>query len=274
MYLVSDERIALVIDPLIHDPDLPMGGYDPSEPTPGIRVADVSWPVVEGRLSRGAVAVLPIGAASKEHGRHLPMATDLVQVEWLVDRLVQQANVVVWPAVSYGYYPAFVDYPGSTSLSEKTFTALVIEILGAIRHAGAQRVLLLNSGISTIGPLEVAIGRSPGFAILQLVNVYAGPHYRACEAELVEQPRGGHADEPETSIMLAIAPEKVDMSQAGDCSGNMIRGHLQRTDPGTPGYSPSGVYGDPTLASAGKGRRLAEAMLADVLAELERNQAR
>lgn len=251
-----------------------MASHCPPEPTPGIRVPEVSWPVIEGHLARGAVAVLPIGAASKEHGRHLPMNTDLVQVEWLLDRLVQQAHVMVWPTVNYGYYPAFVDYPGSTSLSETTFIALVIEILGAIRHAGAQRVLLLNTGISTIEPLEVAIGRSPGFAVLQLVNVYAGPRYRASTAELTEQPRGGHSDESETSIMLAIAPEKVDMSHAEACSGNVIRGRLQRVDPRRPGYSPSGVYGDPTLATPDKGRRLADAMLADVLAELESIQAR
>jgi creatinine amidohydrolase len=251
-----------------------MADHVPPEPTPGIRVARVNWPVLEAQLIRGAVAVLPVGAASKEHGRHLPMNTDLVQAEWLANRLLQQANVAVWPTVGYGYYPAFVDYPGSTSLTETTFTALVVEILGAIRHAGAQRVLLLNTGISTIEPLEAAIGRSRGFEVLQLVNVYAGPRYRTSAAELVEQPRGGHADELETSIMLAIAPEKVDMSRAETCSGTVIRGRLQRADPQTTGYSPSGVYGDPTLASADKGRRLADAMLADALAEFESIHAR
>jgi creatinine amidohydrolase len=214
-----------------------MADHVPPEPTPGIRVARVSWPVLEAQLIRGAVAVLPVGAASKEHGRHLPMNTDLVQAEWLANRLLQQANVAVWPTVGYGYYPAFVDYPGSTSLTKTTFTDLVVEILGAIRHAGAQRVLLLNTGISTIEPLEAAIGR-------------------------------------ETSIMLAIAPEKVDMSRAVACSGAVIHGRLQRADPRTPGYSPSGVYGDPTLASADKGHRLVDAMLADVLAEFESIHAR
>jgi creatinine amidohydrolase len=251
-----------------------MANHEPPEQTPGIRVAEVSWSVIEGHLARGAVAVLPVGAASKEHGRHLPMSTDFLQAEWLVNRLVQQTNVVVWPTVGYGYYPAFIDYPGSTSLSETTFTALLVEILGAIRHAGARRVLLINTGISTIVPLEAAIERSRGFDVLQLVNVYAGPRYRVSAAELVEQPRGGHADELETSIMLAIAPEKVDMSRAGACSEAVIHGRLQRADPRTPGYSPSGVYGDPTLATADKGHRLVDAMLADVLAELESIYAR
>ena len=215
--------------------------------------------------------LLPVGAACKQHGPHLPMHSDWLQAKWLARALVDRAPVMCWPTLGYGHYPAFTDYPGSISLSVETFTALVGEILDGIRAAGAARCLVLNTGISTIAPLQRAIeAAAPGFAALELANVYAGPAYRRQETALVEQARGGHADEAETSILLAIAPEQVAMERAEDWSGLELHGAFSRSDPHSPGYSPSGVYGDPRLASAAKGRRLLEAMLQDLLAALQR----
>ena len=235
----------------------------------GLRVADATWPEVEERALSGAVGVLPVGAASKEHGRHLPMNTDWLQAEWLAAKVLQCADVLVWPTVGYGHYPAFADYPGSTSLSEPTFVAIVTELLADIRRAGVTRCLILNTGVSTIRPLESAVRRVAGFADLRVANVYSGAGFRATEEAVRHQPRGGHADEIETSIMLAMAPGAVQMSRAEACADREIRGRFNRTDPKSPNRSPSGVYGDPTLASAEKGARLLEAMLADVLAAVE-----
>lgn len=243
--------------------------YCSNPSTKGIRVADSAWPLVAERLAAGAMGLLPIGAASKAHGRHLPMNTDQLQAEWLATQLLTRANVVAWPTVSYGYYPAFVDYPGSTSLDEETFVSLVVDILHAMRHGGARQALIINTGISTIAPLEMAIERARGFQALQLMNVYSGPAFLATEKALREQRRGTHADEIETSIMLAIAPERVDMAQAEACADRDITGTLNRIDPHAANYSPSGVYGDPTLASVEKGQQLLAAMLADAQAIID-----
>ncbi len=237
----------------------------------GLWLAGASWPQVAERLAAGAPALLAVGAACKQHGPHLPMHSDWLQAEWLARALVERTPVVCWPTLGYGHYPAFTDYPGSISLSAGTFTALVAEILTGIRGAGAGRCLVLNTGISTIVPLQRVIElAAPDFAALDLANVYAGPAYRREEAALAEQARGGHADELETSILLAVAPEQVVMGLAPDWSGGGLRGAFSRGDPQSPGYSPSGVYGNPRLASAAKGRLLLAAMLEDLLAALKR----
>ena len=233
--------------------------------TPGLLLENSAWPEVAAHIEAGASAVLPVGAASKEHGRHLPMATDRLQAEWLARRLTTLAKVVVWPALTYGYYPAFVDYPGSISLSRQTFQVLSREILLGILRAGPNRVLIINTGISTIAPLEASIQSVETDAELILANVYGGPEYQATAAELAEQRRGTHADELETSIMLAIAAELVRIDLAEPWDEVVLQPPFHRDDPACPGYSPSGVYGDPTLASAEKGAVLLDAMLADIL---------
>jgi len=237
--------------------------------TPGIRVADTDWPRVTAEVAAGAIGILPVGAASKAHGPHLPMNTDLLQAEWLAGALIRRVRALVWPTLGYGFYPAFTDYPGSISVGENTFADLAADILEGIRGAGVTRALVVNTGISTIAPLEAAIAHTAGFDALTLVNVYEGPRFRAAQKRLETQPRGGHADEIETSIMLAIAPSRVDMSRAEAWASRPVSGRFNRSDPEAPGYSPNGIYGDPTLATVDKGRQLLDAMLEDVVAALE-----
>lgn len=231
----------------------------------GILVAGAAWPEVEARLKNGATAILPVAAAAKQHGPHLPLATDQLQAEWLIERLLAARDVVVWPTLGYGFYPAFTDYPGSISLSRDTFVSVVAEIVDGIGDAGAERIVILNAGISTIEPITEALRRTSAPPLLRLINIYAGARFAEVESAVSEQPWGGHADELETSIMLAIAPRKVDMGSATPAVTRVEHGAFNRTNPDAPNYSPSGVNGDPTRATLEKGERLLRAMLTDIL---------
>jgi creatinine amidohydrolase len=235
----------------------------------GVLVARASWPLVEAALEAGASGVLPIGAAAKAHGRHLPMNTDLLQAEWLATRLAGARPVCVWPSLGYGYYPAFVDYPGSCSLPRETFIQTVVALLDDMLRAGCEALVVLNTGISTIEPLEAGRRGCRAPKRVRLAHVYRGRHYLAAERRVRTQPRGGHADELETSIMLAIAPEVVHMDEARACFGEMTPGPFNRTDPERPNYAPHGVYGDPCAATREKGKVLLQAMVKDLLDLLE-----
>lgn len=214
------------------------------------------------------MALLPIGAAAKEHGYHLPLDTDYQQARWIGEQVAAAIDAVVWPVLSYGYYPVFVDYPGSISLGRETFLAVVLEVLQGIARAGARSIAILNTGISTIAPLQEAVRQGPQGCATALVNVYAGEHFNAVSRAVEQQPFGGHADEIETSIMLALAPSTVRFARAVPQPTPILRGMFNRSDPAAANYSPSGANGDPTLATAEKGQRLLEAMRADVLAQL------
>ena len=233
--------------------------------THGIYAAEMSWPGIEAALANDAIAILPIAASCKEHGKHLPMATDYIQAKWLTSQLIKELNTVVWPSVSYGYYPAFLDYPGSCSLNEKTFEAVVTEIVENIFQSGAKKTHLLNTGISTIPPLENVVNKLSATLKIHLINIYRGSHFLAAEKKLKQQTVGSHADEIETSIMLAIASEKVNMKLAETSEFNKRPGPLNRTHFDKANFSPSGVYGNARLATKEKGKILIEAMLKDVL---------
>src|ERR1041384_8827516 len=84
--------------------------------THGVLLEDLAWPDAEKRLTPNTVVVIPLGAESKEHGPHLRLKNDFLIAEYLKRRVLEKADVVVAPTLNYHYFPAFVDYPGSTSL--------------------------------------------------------------------------------------------------------------------------------------------------------------
>ncbi len=229
-------------------------------------VQDLTWRAVETALAAGALALLPIGAAAKEHGLHLPHGTDYLQAVHYAERLAAARDALIWPVVSYGYYPVFTDYPGSISLKAETFATLVGEILDGIVEAGATRIAILNTGISTIAPLSTLLTSHTAGARTRLVNCYDGPAFRAAVAAHGEQAFGGHADEIETSLMLALAAPRVDMSAAVPQRVHIARGRFNRREPTAPNYSPAGVNGDPTRATPAKGAALLTALMQDLLA--------
>jgi len=221
-------------------------------------VAELTWLEVEQRISAGAAAILPIGAAAKEHGLHLPMNSDQTQAEWFAARLSEEINALVWPTIVYGPYPAFSGFPGSISLSAGTFVRLLEETLREILRWHPRHLYVLNTGISTIEPADEAIGLVRPDSATHL-PLYKGRAYTCLAQVLALQSFGSHADELETSIMLHIAPDKVDMAHAIATPHGPFNGPLTRDN------SPAGTYGDPRLATSEKGKALTEALMADLV---------
>jgi creatinine amidohydrolase len=228
-------------------------------------IEQLSWDEVASRIANGAAAILPIGAGAKAHGFHLPLNTDRIQAEWLAAQIADRIDALIWPTLTYGFYPAFVEYAGSGSLSDSTFESLVEEIATAIVGYGCGALFVLDTGISTRAPVDRALARLGANNVLHL-KIHDGPRYRRAAGELAEQSHGSHADELETSLMLAIAPHLVDMSraEASPAVKDETPGPLTPSDPSSPNYSRSGSYGDPTLATPAKGEILIAAMVEDL----------
>jgi creatinine amidohydrolase len=234
----------------------------------GYLLEDQTWPEAEKLLNRDSVIVIPIGAASKEHGPHLRLGNDFRMAEYLRRRVVEEASVILLPTVGYHYYPAFAEYPGSTSLRLETARDLVIDIVRSLARFGPRRFYALNTGVSTVRALAPAAETLLAEGILLRytdLDATMGPVVK----DVSRQEGGTHADEIETSMMLYIAPESVDMAAAvKDYRPSKGMG-LTRDPRGAGTYSPTGTWGDPTLATREKGERLVEALVTALLRELD-----
>jgi len=211
----------------------------------GAWLEDLAWPEAKARFDAGAVVVVPIGAASKAHGAHLPLKTDALTARALGQGLIERLPVVAAPVLGFGFYPAFTSFAGSQHLSADTFTAVVRELIGNFTGHGVKRIALINTGVSTEKPLD-EVAKETGALVLHMRLLG-----QAADA-LIEHKQGGHADERETSVMLALEPRSVRMDR------------LELDGP----FEKTGATGDPTRATAFKGERILAARVDDMVAAI------
>lgn len=234
----------------------------------GILLEDLTWLEAEKILRPDTVVVIPIGAAAKEHGPHLKLKNDWLQAEYFKNEVLKNADVVVAPTVNYHFYPAFVEYPGSTTLSLETARDLMVDICRSLKRYGPRRFYALNTGVSTIRPLKLSadILAKDGiqFRYTDILEID-----KAAESQIRQEEGGTHADEIETSMMLFIAPSTVDMSKAVKDYHPSPKGGLTRDPKAEGAYSASGIYGDATLATRQKGEIVVRARLAGILKEIQ-----
>ena len=211
----------------------------------GAWLEDLTWPEVKARFDADAVVVVPIGASAKAHGPHLPLKTDALTARALAQGLIERLPVIAAPVLGFGFYPAFTGFAGSQHLSADTFKAVVRELIRTLRTQGVRRIALINTGVSTETPLD-EVAKEVDVLVLHMRLLG-----QAAEA-LIEHKEGGHADERETSVMLALDPRSVRMDKL------VLDGPFEQT----------GATGDPSRATAFKGERLMAARLDDIVAAL------
>jgi creatinine amidohydrolase len=230
---------------------------------------DLTWMEAEKALHEYEVVLIALGARTKEHGPHLLLKNDYVMAEYLKERVIKEVPVIVLPTLQYGFYPAFLEYPGSISIQAETFAHIIMDICRSMNGYGIKKFYVLNTGVSTLRPLARAkeeLGKNGIF--LDYLNILEVDEN--LPTGLMKQEGGTHADEGETSMMLYIAPESVDMSKAvKDYDSRPNRRGLTRDPEGKGHYSPTGIWGDPTLATREKGKIIVENTIAVIVKQVE-----
>lgn len=236
----------------------------------GVVLSELSYVEAAEAFKTYSVALLPIGGGTKEHGAHLPLGTDLFVVDELARRVVEAAPVLLLPSLSYAYYPAFVDWAGSVSIEAQNFANFVGDIVRSMHRHGLKKFIILDGGVST-HPVMSTLARDLHEALgvrVAVTNILGlGAEV---QDEISEQEQGGHADEMETSNMLAIRPELVQMDKAVKEYQQFLPGvfgptGIRKFTIGGKMNTKSGINGDATLATAEKGFKSLEAMARDII---------
>jgi creatinine amidohydrolase len=252
------------------------------------RLEELSWPDAQAAIQAGAMAVIPVGSL-EQHGRHLAVNTDNVLGDAIADAAVRKASdrglrVLLCPPLHYGYTMHNMDFPGTMTLRAETLLAVGVDLVTSLAHHGCKRVVLLNSHGSNWSVLDLiardVMNRRPEVLVAAIFPIKMA----AAELEKLREAKqtGGmsHGCELETSLMLHLRPELVDMDQAvRDISQPDSQFYWRDILRGSRGValadltrhaSRTGLVGDPTVATAEKGRRFFEIIVAtcvDFLAE-------
>jgi creatinine amidohydrolase len=226
-----------------------------------------------GELASESVLVLPLGA-TEQHGPHLPTVTDTLVVTELAWRGAELAETeaVVAPTLAFGASHHHLPFGGTLSLTNETLLAVLRDVLGTAATDGFERVLILNghggnAAIARVAASEEA--RTLGLAIgcASYWDLWAPPDPAA------QAP--GHAGWFETSLVLALAPELVQMDEAGpppSVAGDRFDGPLTIDTPGA-WIEIGGFSDDPREATAEAGEKLLAGYAAAVADAIDRVSA-
>ena len=239
------------------------------------------------------IAVLPV-AATEQHGPHLPLSVDTVLADGIVaaslPHLPADLSVLFLPTQAVGLSPEHARFPGTLTLKAETVLRLWTDIGESVAAAGVRKLLLFNSHGGQVSVLDL-VARDLRARLNLLVyscSWFKLPLHDAQGQDLnalfsAEEHRFGiHGGEIETSMMLALAPARVQMSQAQNFVSTAqararqfpILGNGRSAKLGwqTQDYHCAGAVGNAAAATAAKGEALVQAAgraLAQLLAELD-----
>ena len=239
------------------------------------RYEEFTWPEIRELVREQPVCVIPVGTI-EQHGRHLPLITDACTATEIsrlaVEKVVPKA--VLLPTVSYAFNEHHLDFPGTIAIDTHPFINYVAGIGQSLAHHGFRKILFVNGHGSNVPFLDIAARTitNKTEAICAMVSWWSlMPQELFLDIRESEFPGGmAHACELETSVMLHLRPDLVQMGKAERDlhfeRSNYIWWDLQRASPVTyqewfSRYSKTGTVGDPTKASAEKGGRVVEAVV-------------
>ena len=229
-------------------------------------IENLTWIEAEKVFQTHKIALVALGARTKEHGPHLPLNNDYIMAEYLKTRVMAETSVIVYPTFQYGFYPAFTTYSGSISINDDTFRDFIVNFCKSLSNHGLKKVYILNTRISTLHPIREAAEILATQHKMKLSYLNLLEFDKKLPPDLFSREGGTHADESETSMMLYIAPHLVNMNKAvKDFDNRPNRRGFSRIPTETGVFSPTGIWGDPTLATEAKGKIVVEALIQDIV---------
>jgi creatinine amidohydrolase len=235
-----------------------------------IKTAEATWPEIQAAIQKGCIAILPVGA-HEQHGPHCALSTDTVICSGLAAHLAQSLDALLLPAIPFGETWNTEGFAGTLSLSFDTVRSIVLDLGKGLKKQNVRAMVVVNGHFGNHMPIELAcrtLTEEYGLPCIQID--FPGLEHIAsevCESKPAA-PSFYHADEFETSIMLHLLPQGVQMDKARP---------EYPVFPPTFGVEPmrlnrfnkSGVFGDPRPATAEKGELLLKKLAEESLSIIQ-----
>jgi len=236
-----------------------------------LHVERSTWVEVQGAVKRTKLALLPVGVI-EQHGPHLPLSSDNIIATELTRRVAERLDCLVLPVLPYGPLYSFRDFPGSLWVKPETFKLFVKDICLSLQHHGIETVAVIVGHMTDFAPMKEMARELQLETGLKVVPLLLPGLQKAMEQVCESQPAHPgiiHADEVETSLVLAARPEWVHMDRA-------VREYAE-----FPPYfdflpfswyqrvSKTGVFGDATVGTVEKGNFIYDSMVSEIVRILE-----
>ncbi len=226
------------------------------------------WEATGGDIDRLDLSImfLPVGAVER-HGKHLPLGTDTFTALYVAERVAEKVGGVVLPPVWYGVCMGMREHRGTFDIGQVSLAHYVRDVLVEAWRNGAKLVIVINGHGGNTQALhyaakEAALSTDLAVVVVDWWRDLAGE----LRTQLFEKP--GHAGEDETSAMLAIREDLVDMASAESYEAPRppLRVYSKKLDTDLYRYA---LTGDASRASKEKGEEWLNAIVEELASKLK-----
>lgn len=236
-------------------------------------LGEMNWKEADKRVREARAVILPLGS-TEQHGYHMTLDTDNIVARYMSLELAKQTDCVTLPVLAYGQVWSAKDFPGTISLKERTFIAVIKDIVDSLEKKGARNIILFSGHWGNTAPCKIAARElldEKGYAnVYHMSYMDLTKHGKGIMETDLWNGSGFHAAEIETSILLEIKPDSVDMTQAV-CDYPSIPPDVNIRPIPWKEFAVSGIFGDASKATAEKGRAFIQSWMKDLVALIQEN---
>jgi len=244
-------------------------------------LGEMTNPEVEAFLSTHHTVIIPTGA-TEQHGPHGPLLTDVLIPQEIARRIAPKIGALVAPPINYALSYPHVGFTGLVQVRISTFMALIEDLCASFATSGFKRIIFLNGHYDNT--YAIAYGcAAAAEKLTRDVKAFPVNYWDALTAEEIDEwsglKNGLHANRAETSAVLAINPDLVDMERANaefppfpnyTINTGPVPTAFFFTSPGSVHWATkSGTWGDARESTAEAGERYLEAGVRSTLAVLD-----
>ncbi|TDO94179.1 creatinine amidohydrolase [Halanaerobium saccharolyticum] len=229
------------------------------------KLAEINWKEAEKEL-KGKTVILPLGAV-EAHGYHLPLSTDNYIAQKIAEIAAEKLDALLLPLIPYGQVWSLRNFPGSISLSDQTLISMIGDLAKSLDHHGVEILIIINAHFGNKSALKKAERLIKEKYDIQILR-FTHPGLKDLERKYIESsrvhPNYLHAEEIETSMMLQVNSDLVDMSKA-EADSPEIPEYFSSYSVPWDQITNKAVLGDPTQATKEKGKKLIKGIAAKIV---------
>lgn len=188
-----------------------------------MRLENITWRQAKDYFNKNDTVIFAIGSCEC-HGTHLPLGTDTLIPNYILDMIEKKTNVLIAPTVPYGSCDYFSEFPGTITLGTECLYQVLLQIQKSLFKAGARKFVIINGHGGNIPAIEMA-----GYDMSKKGAITAIMNWWQIAWSLNPEWKGGHGGGQETAAIMAIGENLVDWDAMRDCTIEDVNEEINAT---------------------------------------------
>lgn len=174
-----------------------------------MRLSNITWPKAEKYFKENDMVLVSVGSIEC-HGRHLPLGTDTLIPDKLVELIEKKSDILIAPTIPYGACQSLEDYPGTINIDNEVLYQFLYSVIDNLYRHGARKILVLNGHGGNIKVIErIGLAFEKKGAMVVMLNWWL------MAWDMNPAWKGGHGGGEETAGIMGVDPSLVDASEIG-----------------------------------------------------------